>query len=72
MSSRRRGASSTRSWPLFTKNWGWTPSPTTDNLHKDLAQDIPVQEQPCEGNADRREHRLTTEQPWGHAPTPPA
>jgi hypothetical protein len=23
-SLRRRGANSTRSWPSFTKNWGWT------------------------------------------------
>jgi hypothetical protein len=33
-SSRRRGASSTRSWRFFTKSWGWTPSLVTDDLHK--------------------------------------
>jgi hypothetical protein len=33
-SSRRRGASSTRSWLFFTKSWAWIPSPATDSLHK--------------------------------------
>jgi hypothetical protein len=23
-----------RSWPFFTKNWGWMPSRVTDDLHK--------------------------------------
>jgi hypothetical protein len=35
-------------------------------------QDAPVQEQPCEGNDDRRERSLAADQPHGHAPTPPA
>jgi hypothetical protein len=36
------------------------------------AQDIPVQEQPREGNGDRRERRPAVDQPHGRAPTPPA
>jgi hypothetical protein len=32
--SRRRGASSMRSWPFFTKSWAWMPSPAADGLHK--------------------------------------
>jgi hypothetical protein len=31
--SRRRGASSTRSWPFFTRSWAWMPSTATDDLH---------------------------------------
>jgi hypothetical protein len=31
-----------------------------------------VQEEPREGNDDRREHRPATDQPHGRAPTPPA
>jgi hypothetical protein len=34
------------------------------------AQDIPVQEEPREGNGDRRECRLPADQPCGRAPTP--
>jgi hypothetical protein len=34
------------------------------------AQDIPVQEQPREGNGDRRECRPAADQPHGRAPTP--
>jgi hypothetical protein len=34
MSSRRRGASSLKSWPFFTKSWAWMPSTATDGLHK--------------------------------------
>jgi hypothetical protein len=36
------------------------------------AQDIPVQEEPREGNGDRRERRPAADQPHGRAPTPPA
>jgi hypothetical protein len=36
------------------------------------AQDIPVQEQPREGNGDRRECHPTAEQSRGRAPMPPA
>jgi hypothetical protein len=35
------------------------------------AQDIPVQEEPREGNGDRRECRPAANQPHGRAPTPP-
>jgi hypothetical protein len=35
------------------------------------AQDIPVQEQPREGNGERRECRPAAEQPRDRAPTPP-
>jgi hypothetical protein len=34
------------------------------------AQDIPVQEEPREGNGDRRERRPAIDQPRGRAPTP--
>jgi hypothetical protein len=36
------------------------------------AQNIPVQEEPREGNGDRRERRPTADQPRGRAPMPPA
>jgi hypothetical protein len=36
------------------------------------AQDIPVQEEPREGNGDQREHRPAADQLHGCAPTPPA
>jgi hypothetical protein len=36
------------------------------------AQGIPVQEEPREGNSDRRERRLAADHPHGRAPTPPA
>jgi hypothetical protein len=35
------------------------------------AQDIPVQEEPHEGNGDRCERRPAADQPHGRAPTPP-
>jgi hypothetical protein len=35
------------------------------------AQDIPVQEEPHEGNGDRCERRPAADQPHGCAPTPP-
>jgi hypothetical protein len=37
-----------------------------------LAQDVPVQGQPREGNDERREHRRTVEQSRARAPMPPA
>jgi hypothetical protein len=36
------------------------------------AQDIPVQEEPGEGNGDWRERCPAAQQPHGHTPTPPA
>jgi hypothetical protein len=36
------------------------------------AQDIPVQEEPREGNGDRRERRPAADQPHSRAPTPSA
>jgi hypothetical protein len=36
-----------------------------------LAQDIPVQEEPHEGNGDRRERRPAADQPRDRTPTPP-
>jgi hypothetical protein len=35
------------------------------------AQDIPVQEEPLEGNGDQHERRLAAEHPHGRAPTLP-
>jgi hypothetical protein len=42
--------------------------------HRDRqpVQDVPVQEQPREGNNDRRERRPAVDQPRGRATTPPA
>jgi hypothetical protein len=34
------------------------------------AQDVPVQEQPREGNSEQREHRSAAEQPWSRVPSP--
>jgi hypothetical protein len=36
------------------------------------AQDVPVQEQPREGNGERRERSSAAEQPRARASTPPA
>jgi hypothetical protein len=36
------------------------------------AQDIPVQEEPHEGNDDRHERLAAADRPHGRAPTPPA
>jgi hypothetical protein len=36
------------------------------------AQDVPVREQPRDGNGERRERRPVAEQPWACAPMPPA
>jgi hypothetical protein len=53
---------------ILHQKLGMDPKPR----NRQPAQDVPVQEQPREGNGERRERRPATEQPRARAPTLPA
>jgi hypothetical protein len=54
--------------PILHQELGMDPEPRD----RQLAQDVPMQERPCDGNGERRERRPAAEQPRAHAPTSPA